>query len=382
MKILTQDLVLLFYDVPQVFLARDQIGCRYVCMIGNDDTDSGPIYSCVAISAARADMLTSGKLDLRSVFEAPELSEFYLAHFSTGDDRTLAAKQAEYAIFPANSLPGEGLVFNEFDEVAQAAAELNTTVSFVSLDVPEAAQSARIRSATLGGFLFLFQAIVRNLSRSVARTAKRPLKRDDDSFAADVFGFAQGSFKIKFRSAYPSDITGESPVFTIAMAEVQKFLALADNPAKAIEYLQAVKGHTASSLIKLLGFLSEHAAGIHMEWATPSMSSAYGSRLELDNIRQLFEMCRLRTDLTVQEVILRGRVDLAAHKAGSWKIISEEDQESYSGEILPGSPISLSGMIITNAVYEFTCEEHIETVPATGREIRRLLLKNYKKVAD
>jgi hypothetical protein len=351
-------------------------------MIGNDDSENGPIYSCVAISPARADMLTSGKIDLRSVFEAPELSEFYLAHFSASDHRTLAVEQANYTAFPANSLPGEGLVFNEFDEVAQAAAELNTTVSFVSLDVPEAAQSARIRSATLGGFLFIFQSIVRNLSRTVARTAKRPLKRDDDSFAADVFGFAQGSFKIKFRSAYPSDITGESPVFTIAMTEVQKFLASAANPAVAIEYLQSVKGHTASSLIKLLSFLSEHGAGIHMEWANPSMSSACRSRLELDNIRQLYEMCRQRTDLTVQEVVLRGRVDLAADKAGSWKIISEEDQEAYSGEILPGSKISLSGMIITNAVYEFTCEEHIETVSATGREIRRLLLKNYKKLAD
>jgi hypothetical protein len=382
MKTLSQDLVLLFYDIPQVFLAKDQVGCKYVCMIGNEDLNSGPVYACVAVSPSRASMVVGGQIDLRSVFETPEVAEFHLAHFSANDNGTLIAERADYTVFPDSALPGPGLIFNEFDEVAQTAAELNTTVSFVSLEVPEAAQSARIRSATLGGFLFIFQAIVRNFSRAAARIAKKPLKREDDSFATDVFGFAQGSFKIKFRSAHPSDLNGESAVFTIAMTQVQKFLAAASDTAAAIEYLQSVKGHTASSLIKMLGFLSDHSAGIHVEWANPSMSSASRSRLELDNIRHLYEACRQRSDLTVQEVVIRGRVDLAADKAGNWKIISQEDQEAYSGEIMPESGLSLSGMVITNAVYEFTCEERMETVSATGKEIRRLLLKNYRKLAD
>ncbi len=382
MKTLTQDLILLFYDIPQVFIGKDQVGCRYICMIGKDDTESGPVYACIAISPGRTEEITQGKIDLRTVFERPEISEFHLASFSTSDDSCLTMTPANYATFPVDSLPAPGLVFDEFDEVAQTAIQMNTTVSFVSLEVPEATQSARIRSTTLGGFLFIFQSIVRNLSRSAARIAKKPLKRDDDSFAADVFGFAAGSFKIKFRSAHASDIFGENPAFAAAMAQMNNFLALASDTSAAVAYLQSVKGHTASSLIRMLEFLSEHSAGIHIEWANPSMIFSNKSRLDLNEIRRLFDVCRQRTDLSVQDVVIRGRVDLAADKAGNWKIISEDDQESYSGEILEGSNLSLSGMVITNAMYEFICEERIEVVQATGREIKRLLLKKINKLTN
>lgn len=382
MRTIKQGLVLLFYDIPQVFLGKDEVGGQYVCMIGAEDGDDGPTYACTSISPERARGLVSGKIDLRAIFETPEIREFYSAHFVGGDATHLIATPSTYDVFPSRSLPEPDLFFEGFDEVVETAADMATTVSFVSLEVPEAVKQARIHTNTLGEFLFIFQAIVRNFSRAAARVAKKPLKKGDDSFAADVFGFAKGSFTVKFCSSHPSDMHGEHPAFTAAMEQINRFLALSTDSEAALEYLQSVRGHTASSLIKLLNFLSEHEAAIRVEWANPSMGSASKSRLSLAEIRKLVEVCKQRSDLSVQEVIIRGRLDLAAQTAGTWKLISEEDNEVYSGEIAEGSKVSLNGAVIGDALYEFICEEYVEIVAATGREDRRLLLKKMKKIKD
>ena len=379
MKKLTVDLILMFYDFPQVFIGKDLADARYVCMI-TDDSEVGPNFACVPISTRRIYELVTGKLDLRSAFQNPEVNELYMANFAAGEEAELHMGEAKHERLPDRFLPASDLVFDGFDEVSLAAAELATTVSFVSLEVPEAVESARIKSATLAEFLHVFQAALRNLSRVAARIAKRPLKRGDDSSSADVYGFARGSFTIKFRSSFPSDILGDNPSFSMALEHLNKFLALADDPVQAIDYLQTIKGHAASSVIRLVFFLAEHSAPIKVEWATPSMRKSARTQLSLASIKALAEQCRQRNDLTIEEVTIRGRVSKADVDTATWKIHSEEDDEVFAGEIAEGAGINLSGVVMTNTVYEFTCQEVIEIVPATGKEKRRLLLTAYREV--
>lgn len=68
--------VLLDYDYPQVFVARDAIGVRYVCMVA-EEVEHGPVFLCVPVSDYRCRELLTGKIDLRHVYENPELPEFY-----------------------------------------------------------------------------------------------------------------------------------------------------------------------------------------------------------------------------------------------------------------------------------------------------------------
>lgn len=379
MKKIRPQLVLLFYDLPQVFIAEDAVNGRYVCML-SEEKETGPVFICTPISSYRIGKLTGGELDLRTVFREPELEEFFTAEFSPDLDDSLTITNVTYGSLAEDILPDPGLTFDGFDEVSIKASELNTTVSYVSLGVPEASESARIKSTTLAGFLYIFQSAIKHFTRVSARAAKNALKRGDDSFYADVFGFAQGSFTVKFRSSHSSDMFGENPTFSAAMTQLNKFLSLSDSPTDAVMFLQGVKGHTASSLIKLLGFLSENSASIKLEWATPSMVSCQRSELSLEKIRNLVEVCRQRSDLVIEEVIIIGRVSMADQNIGTWKIVSESDQETYSGEIPAESNISLSGMVINDARYQFTCEEIVEVVTATGQEKRSLLLREIKKL--
>jgi hypothetical protein len=377
MRTLYPGAVLLFYDYPQVFLGNDVVGTQYACMVCAE-SDDGPTYACTPVSQNRALQLLTGRLDLRTLFAQPELLEFYTASFPEGAEGSLVMHAAEYDQMPDSLLPEAGLLFQYQDEVAINAADLNTTVSYVSLGVPEAETSARIRSATLAQFLSIFQTTIRNFARFQAKLAKKPMKRDDDSFSADVFGFAKGSFTVKFRSSHPTDMFGEVPAFSAAMDRLSEFLKHIDNPDLAIHLLQSVKGHTASSLIKMLEFLAAHACPIKIEWATPSMRSADRAEARLGAIRELVAQCRARSDLSIEEVTIKGMLEAANHGAGTWTMVSEEDQELYSGGIHPESRATVSGMMILKTRYEFICEETIEVVKGTGKEVRQLSLKTVR----
>lgn len=379
MRYLRPSAVLLFYDFPQVFVGKDDVDTRHVCMVTHEG-DDGPSYICTPISAARENDLLSGKLDLRSVFAQPEIIDLHIGQFSSQLEGELELTSARLDVVPQDLLPAEGLFFDSYDEVALNAAELNTTVSHVSLGVPEASEVARIHSSTLGDFLGIFQTVVRNLARFQANLAGKRLKRDDDSFNTDVYGFAKGSFTVKFRPSNGGDMFGEVPAFSAALESLSEFLALANNPDAAIEFLQTAKGHTAASLIALLGFLAEKSCPIDVKWATPSMIKSSRVSAPLSSIVELVSRCRQRSDLSIEEVKIVGSVLAADFDNNTWKLVSEQDKETYSGEIYPGSNATLRGMIITDARYEFICDETIEVVQATGREIRHLFLKSVKKL--
>lgn len=166
--------VLLDYDYPQVFVACDAIGVRYVCMVV-EEGKRGPEFLCIPVSTERCNELLTGKIDLRQVYEMPELPEFYQA---SPDDLTgiFGIERAHFSIVPKDWLPDTGLVFEYIDEVLIKAQELNTTVAFASLSVPEAAQEARIRTRKLSEFLAIYQGVLRHLARFSAKARGKDRK--------------------------------------------------------------------------------------------------------------------------------------------------------------------------------------------------------------
>lgn len=379
MRTVRVHLTLLYYDFPQIFIGEDEVENRYLCM-ATDDGEWGPNFACIPVSASRVMQLTHGLLDVRAAFESPEVHELYTARFTENENGDLSLAAEEHSLLPSALLPESGLLFNIVDDVARDASTLNTTVSHVSLEVPEAAESARIHTTTLATFLNIFQSALKSFGRLAARTSGRPLGRSDDSFLSDVYGFARGSFTVKFRSSYPGDLNGENATFVAAMTQLEEFFQVANNPNEAIEFLQHVRGHAASSLIRLLTFLSAHSAAIKLSWANPSMPEARAAAIRLEQIGVLIEACRRRTDLLIEEVVIRGRISKADVDNASWKIRSEDDNQVYGGEIADGSGINLSGMVMAEALYEFTCREEVDIVPATGQEVRRLFLTKIRKL--
>ena len=118
--------ILVYYDIPQVFIAKDAIDTRYLCMyIGSQsDYDS---YVGVQISQSRLFELFAGKIDLRTAYQAPEIQEYFDIH-NAGNLRVVAMNSsiedqywADEDFFTASDLDDtierEVLSLNDDDEV-------------------------------------------------------------------------------------------------------------------------------------------------------------------------------------------------------------------------------------------------------------------------
>ncbi len=73
--------LLVYYDLPQVFLGEDEAGQRYMGLLVEEEKEA--IYLVVAISERRFEAYTGKEIDLRSVFEEPETKEWLLARSGT-----------------------------------------------------------------------------------------------------------------------------------------------------------------------------------------------------------------------------------------------------------------------------------------------------------
>jgi hypothetical protein len=380
MNTITPQLTLLYYDYPQVFIGVDKVGTQSVCM-ATSENESGVVYTCVQISESRKNALTNGEIDLRAAFEFPELDVFLEAR-PCKNSADLNFDFIPKDNFDSNLLPEAGLFFDVHDEVAIKAAELNTTVSYFSLSVPEASKSARIKSATLSEFLSLFQNVIKYLTRHSAKEHKIKINKETLPFETDVFGFSMGSFTVHLRSSSEYDIFGDNALLSHTLTRLNLFLESIGSPEEAINFLHDIKGHSAGSLVKLLSFLSENSCPIRHRWANPSMQISDQRIVALDKIRALVEICKQRSDLITEKVKFIGSVSMADEKNRSWKIFNEVDNAIYSGDVRDTSHISLAGIVIGKGRYEFECEEVIETVLATSREKKQYYLVAYKSLTE
>jgi len=367
---------LLEYDFPQVFVANDAIGRRYICMVC-DITERGHSFLCVPVSIERCEQLLTGKIDLRSVYETPEVSEFYTA---IPDDLTA---QFEISFLPsfqvsADLLPEPGLEFFFNDEVLVKAQELNATVAFASLSVPESKYEPRIRTRKLSAFLNIYQSVIKNLARASSKSMGKPIPKNEEPYESDVFGFCFGSFTVQVRSSDPCDMLGENKALIAAFQKLNEFLDAADNADNAVEFLLSVRGHAASSLLGLLNFIAENDCQLTNRWSTPGMSKSSQSKIRVASANNIIQRCRTRQDIGVETLELVGIVDSADVTAGAWKIYVED--VAYSGVVRDGSGVNLAGIILRDR-YIFRCEERIEML-GTGREVRKIYLTGFEPASE
>lgn len=366
--------VLLEYDYPQVFVGIDEVGCRFTCMV-SAVVDDEPTFLCVPISEQRFRELCNGKIDLRTVYASPEMADFYEAK-PVDLVSPFEITQAPFSIAPEELLPDAGLVFQCGDEVLNKAQELNSTVAYASLSVPESAYEPRIRTRKLSEFLAVYQSTLKTLARFSATANGRPIPKNDDPYESDVFGFCYGSFTVQVRAAYECDILGENKALVTAFTKLNEFLSLASDSDEALKFLLCVKGHTASSLINLLTFVKENDCALTNRWSTPGMASSVAATIRASSAVSIINKCRLREDLSTEEVILEGVVDSADVSAGTWKIIC--DGVIHHGVVKPGSDINLAGITLGHN-YRFKCEEKIEVVAGTGKEAKKLSLTGIER---
>lgn len=131
MRPLTLMQTLEYYDVPQIFVATDAMGTRYLCTLFDKTESDGYKYIGVQISEPRLMAFLGGQLDLRDAYLYPEAENaIYLvvAHEDTLNAVTLLQQQD----VTENMLPEVGYFFDASDLVEEESPSLDS----YQLEVP------------------------------------------------------------------------------------------------------------------------------------------------------------------------------------------------------------------------------------------------------
>lgn len=376
MRIVNHVQTLHYYDGPEVILAEDQLGSRYVCSLVSDSGEDWE-FLCVPASDGRIDAFRAGDVDLRDVLSQPETKEYFVTRAPSGKMTGMELELVNEGQVHPDWLPDAGffleLIGRERDTIEEEAQERNRAVIHWRLKPPEAELSTKIAAATLSEALRIFQRLVRHAYRKSIRTLDASTRANIDIARGqdlEVFSFSPGSFTVHMQSTLPADLFGKTEM-SRALSMIDSVSEFADDADKAVGQLSQIGGHFASAYKGLLLFVQKNESPFEYEWAEPGMPEAKRFGITSAQAKPLYEEITKRKELEKEVILLLGSFNKIDEKTRTWRIVSSDDNKEYSGE----SEVDLAGITISTQTYRLRCEERLEEEVGTGREIPRLILQ-------
>jgi len=367
----------LFYcDGVQVFEARDTIGGNYVgVMVG--DSQGGPAqYAIVGVNPHRLQEFRLGKIDLGSIMRARPNKEWFLGSFTgeeTGSFEVVA--EAQTRDIPTEYFPDDGFLLSMIPQVDSASVlresiSRNTLALEITLESSTPSSDHRIDSGILGGFLLNYQSSVKHIYRKAASALAdvKYINRETGPLLDVAVPAMSGSFRILLiPSQQPWGLFKSSEV-SRALDVIDEFLLDTSDPQQTLERVRKYAGHAASSFVRLIKFLVESDVSLSYSWASPDRNDVSVRGLSRHDAVPLLDILSNTESLNVEKVAVSGRLRKVDLDSGAWNLLSD-DGTKYSGK---SRDVALLSNLTSDKVYVFQCEEVVEEITGTGREIRTL----------
>ncbi len=363
MKELNFKQILVYYDTPEVFLANDSISNNYMCLLA-EENDESSLYISTPITPDRLLQFMNGKIDLRSIYTEPEINEIYTF---TEIDETINAELLTTSI-DENHLPESGFILNKNisnEMMFKEVQEIHNAVIHISLS--DSSDRPSIEANDLSDVLKLYQSIItsthkKEVKRTVHKKSKELMTPENHKLRA--FAASYGSFNLHLFSTAQVDPFGNS-IIELALSKFQSILDNIDNSENYIGLLRTVKGHTLSSLKKLLNRIVEKEIKLKHSWLSPASSEIQSSTITKDNATKIINLLNQSEDLTEEHRLFKGCFVQVDVEKGTWRLLNEEDQEEYKGE---ADGKILDGVIVRTQEYTIKCKETIEEFTVSEKE--------------
>ena len=100
--------ILVYYDLPELFIANDEVGTKFICLL-TGITNNITFYYATPISKDRLSQFIQRKIELFNILKDPEINVWYSVHLEKDN---VFANKLEIDSFPANLLPEKGFFVN------------------------------------------------------------------------------------------------------------------------------------------------------------------------------------------------------------------------------------------------------------------------------
>jgi hypothetical protein len=371
------DRILVYNDFPELFLAHDNSGLSYLCLLTSLETDDYE-YNCVAVSNKRLYEFLNGKFDLREIYLQPELSEWWITKNTSEINFEISFSTSEG--LEENKLPESDCFFTEEledDLIRHEVVEQNNVIIHLSLSDEQNKNSIPV--ADLGDFSKLYQALVENAYKKTILKSDIEEKKTfivPQNYMLEAFAASPGSFVLHLKSNSNKDLFGNS-IIEEGLRRIDEIISNPDKEDELIEALKAIKGHTISNYQKLLEKVIFKNITFKYKWLSPSSPIIHTRTIDKDYAIRVKKILALKDELVEEIKEFIGLVKQADVERGSWRITNEEDENDYTGQSVGHL---LDGITLETVRYKFTCEEIIESMKVTEKEKINYKLKSVEKL--
>lgn len=369
-----------YYDGPQVWEGRDNIGGHYIGVMVEPEGDKER-HMVVGVAPERLRQFRVGDIDLLSLLLDRDDDEWYLATVSDNGELELDRQSAALASFAELPEPGFFLHAAKTEAIAlQESRSRNNLVLEVAVEPPEAAVEHRIHTETLADLLLHVQTMVKHAYSSAIRDFSQKIKQNLDRTDAHILDVVvpamAGSFRIVMEATKKPDNLFGMTEMGRALELVDALFANAADTKATVETVKEHRGRLAGAYLRLLRFLVKSNSGFCYSWAEPAFVDARRNTLTKSQAVALVDALSGVSNLSAETVVLVGSLRKADIDNNSWRLATEDGE--ISGTIKQGGP-SLSGLKI-DSTYKFTCIEETEEDYEGWRERRVLYLTEYESL--
>jgi len=368
--------ILVYYDFPEIFVAVDSVGTNYLCLLVA--TDNGNTnYITTAISNKRLSSFINGSTDLRDIFEEPEIKQWFT--FSQVIDSIEAIEWNE-ASLPQDFLPEKGFLYHkqlQGDElILNEVIEKRNAV--VHLAVSDSEDNYSIDADNLGDIVKLYQVIIENsYKKSLIQRNIKDKKQYyiPPNYKLRAFASSYSSFNLHFYSTSQTDLFGNA-IIEMGLEKFDEITKDFDNEEDFITALRTVKGHTISSLKKLVKKLIDNNIKLKHKWFAPNQDKVHFTVIDKSKAEKIYAVLNLAEELAEETKTFLGYFVQVDVEKGTWRIYNLEDEKEYSGE---ATGQSLQGVTVETINYKLVCQEIIEELKVTEKEKTKYILQTIDK---
>jgi hypothetical protein len=361
---LTVDKILIYYDLPQLFIAKDQVDSKYICLNVESEGDF-PVYISIRVSQNKLNELILGKMDLRTAFQNSETGIWYFVTFN--ESGNYITQPVNFEVVDEKYLPDADFFFPIIEQSDETIVRETTekSNSIVHLSFVDNQNAHAMDIELLGDFMKLFQNLVKySYKKAVASQIKsRPDLAPEKNYILKAFAVSPGSFNVHLESQANKDIFGNSNV-EYALRIIDQIMGDISNKEVLLEKMKMGQGHAINAYKKILENIRDNNIDISYKWTSAATNEVTKRKLNKIYAEKVIELISSKVDLGSEVKEFIGIVTEVDYDKGTWRIIDEGDNKAYSGV----SKNSLEGITIHSKKYKFVCDEIVEMIKISQKE--------------
>lgn len=286
--------VIVFYEVPQIFIATDIFDTKYLCLLYPHDDEFCYKYLAVKISEKRLNLFKGQSIDLLSIYKEPEDGSYFDVVVKEANDiiaTPLAPDQIQSFM-----LPDEGFYCNydaiDNEELISYSLQNGKVMSCIAFS--DINNSHNIDVNVLTNALDRYQAMIRNCH----------IKRFGKQYASEAkmraCALQAASFDVHFILNETFDMFGEASRISSTLQKIDEIFSL-NSPNGLKEKIEELQGHTLSSMRSFLQVLEMNKLSFKHKWVKSTLEKTVsGSAISLNAISRVYDY--LNTHIELEEV--------------------------------------------------------------------------------